>query len=211
MSELIRVLLADDHPLIRAGLRTTLETEMDIVVVGEASDGDQAQQECIALQPDVLVLDLSMPGPPAVATIASVRELCPRTRVVMLSAYNDDAFLRGLLQAGALAYVLKDEAPEALVQAVRSVARGGTWFSQSVIARLVIPSTPAEGNTPPLTARESQVMRMIGQGWDNARIADELCLSEQTVRNYVSRLYSKIGVQTRAEAVVWARDNETTA
>jgi DNA-binding NarL/FixJ family response regulator len=211
MSESIRVLLADDHPLIRTGLRTTLETETDIVVVGEASDGDEAQRLCRALQPDILVLDLNMPGSPAVATIASVGELCSRTRVVMLTAYNDDAYVRGLLQAGAMGYVLKDEAPEALVQAVRSVAQGGTWFSQPVVAHLVM-STPAAGsNIPLLTERESQLARLIGQGWDNQRIAEELCLSEQTVRNYVSRLYGKIGVQTRAEAVVWARDHELTA
>jgi DNA-binding NarL/FixJ family response regulator len=211
MSEPIRVLLADDHPFIRAGLRTTLDTETDIVVAGEAEDGDDAQRQCTALQPDILVLDINMPGPPAVATLAAVRELCPSTRVIILTAYNDDAYVRGLLQAGALGYVLKDDAPEALVQAVRSVAQGGSWFSQAVVANLVIPDADGESDTPSLTERESQIVRLIGQGWDNTQIAEELHLSEQTVRNYVSRLYGKIGVQTRAEAVVWARDHELTA
>ena len=208
MAEAIRVLLADDHPLIRAGLRATLEAEPDIAVAGEASDGEEARRQCVDRHPDVLVLDLNMPGPSAVATLASLRESCPRTRVLMLTAYDDDAYVRGLVQAGAIGYVLKDEAPEALVQAVRSVARGGTWFSPQVVAHLVLPAGRNGRGTPPLTDREQQIVGLIAQGWDNAHIAEALSLSEQTIRNYVSRLYGKIGVQTRAEAVVWARDHE---
>ena len=207
MSESIRVLIADDHPLIRAGLCTALQTEPDIVVAGEASDGDEVQRQCAALQPDVLVLDLNMDGPPAVATLASVRELCPRTRVLILTAYDDDVYVRGVVLAGAMGYVLKDEAPEALVQAVRTVAQGGTWFSRSLVENLVLHAEYDESDAPPLTERERQIMRLIAQGWGNARIAEELCLSEQTIRNYVSRLYGKISVQTRAEAVVWGRDH----
>jgi DNA-binding NarL/FixJ family response regulator len=207
MSESIRVLIADDHPLIRAGLCTALKNDPDIVIAGEASNGDEAQQQCVRLQPDVLVLDLHMDGPPAVATLSSVREQCPRTQVLILTAYDDDAYVRGLVLGGATGYVLKDEAPEALVQAVRSVARGGTWFSRSLVENLVFRPERDESDGPPLTERESQIVRLIAQGWDNARIAEELCLSEQTIRNYVSRLYGKIGVQTRAEAVVWGRDH----
>jgi DNA-binding NarL/FixJ family response regulator len=210
MSEPIRVLIADDHPLIRSGLCTALQTEADIVVAGEASDGAEAQRQCAGLQPDVLVLDLNMDGPPAVATLASVRELCPSTRVIILTAYDDDAYVRSLVLAGAMGYVLKDEVPEALVQAVRTVAQGGTWFSRSLVETLVH-AKHDESDAPPLTERESQIMRLITQGWDNARIAEELCLSEQTIRNYVSHLYGKIGVQTRAEAVVWGRDHKMTA
>jgi len=211
MSQSIRVLLADDHPLVRAGLRTTLEAEPDIVIAGEASDGDEAQRQCAALQPDILVLDVNMPGPPALATLAAVPDVCPRTRVVVLTAYDDDAYVRGLVLAGAMGYVLKDEAPEALVQAVRTVAQGGTWFSRPVVENLVRPAERDESDAPSLTERESQIMRLIAQGWDNARIAEELYLSEQTIRNYVSRLYGKIGVQTRAEAVVWGREHGMTA
>jgi DNA-binding NarL/FixJ family response regulator len=207
MSQLIRVLIADDHPLVRSGLCTALQTEPDIAVAGEASDGDETQRQCAALQPDVLVLDLNMDGPPAVATLAVVRERCPRTRVLILSAYDDDVYVRGVVLAGAMGYVLKDEAPEALVQAVRTVAQGGTWFSRSLVENLVLRAEQDDSDAPPLTERESQIIRLIAQGWDNARIAEELCLSEQTIRNYVSRLYGKIGVQTRAEAVVWGRDH----
>ena len=209
MSESIRVLIADDHPLIRSGLCVALRSEPDIVVTGEASDGDEVQRQCASLQPDVLVLDVNMDGPPAVATatLTSVRELCPRTRVLILTAYDDDVYVRGLVLAGAMGYVLKDEAPEALVQAVRTVAQGGTWFSRSVVENLVLRAERDERDAPLLTERESQIIRLIARGWDNARIAEELCLSEQTIRNYVSRLYGKIGVQTRAEAVVWGRDH----
>ena len=207
MSESIRVLIADDHPLVRSGLCTALQTEPDIVVAGEASDGDEAQRQCAALQPDVLVLDLNMDGPPATATLAAVRERCPRTRVLILTAYDDDVYVRGVVLAGAMGYVLKDEAPEALVQAVQTMAQGGTWFSRSLVENLVLQAEQGESAAPPLTERESQIIQLIAQGWDNARIAGELCLSEQTIRNYVSRLYGKIGVQTRAEAVVWGRDH----
>jgi DNA-binding NarL/FixJ family response regulator len=211
MSASIRVLLADDHPFIRAGLRTTLESQPDIVVAGEAADGDEARRHCQALRPDVLVLDLNMPGPPATATVAFVQERCPSIRVVVLTAYDDDAYVHGLIEAGVMGYVLKDEAPDALVQAVRSVARGGTWFSQPVVTKLVRAPARATTTGPPLTERERQLLRLLAQGWDNARIAEELHLGEQTVRNYVSRLYGKLGVQTRAEAIVWARDHDKTA
>src|SRR5215216_249311 len=199
----IRVLLADDHPFVRAGLRATLETEPDVLVVGEVADGDEAQRQCQALRPDVLVLDLNMPGSPATATVASVRELSPPVRVVVLTGY-EDAYVRDLIAAGIGGYVLKDEAPETLVQAIRSVVSGGTWFSQPVVAQLVRPAPTG----PPLTEREGQLLRLISRGWDNARIAAEVHLQQDTVRNYVSRLYAKLGVQTRAEAIVWARDHD---
>lgn len=208
MGKPIRVLLADDHPIIRAGLRRTLEVEPDIVVVGEASNGDETRLLCESLRPSVVVLDLNMPGPPAVETLRAIRIVYPKICVLMLTAYDDNAYVRGLVQAGAMGYVLKDEAPEALVQAVRSVAQGGTWFSKPVVAHLLQAETPNQADEPQLTERERQIMRLVAQGWDNARIAEDLYLSEQTVRNYVSRLYGKIGVQTRAEAVIWAREHE---
>jgi DNA-binding NarL/FixJ family response regulator len=162
------------------------------------------------LQPDVLVLDLNMPGPPATATLAFVQAHCPHVRVVVLTAYDDEAVVQELIEAGVGGYVLKDEAPDSLVQAVRSVVRGGTWFSQPVVTKYVRASTRAAAAGPSFTERESQILGMLARGWDNARIAEELHLGEQTVRNYVSRLYGKLGVQTRAEAIVWARDHGVT-
>lgn len=206
MTEQIRIVLADDHPLIRSGLRARLEAEPDFVVVGEAADGNEVQHVCRDREFDVLVLDLHMPGPPATATVRLVREYHPGVRVLVLTAYDDDAYVRGMLAAGVAGYVLKDEAPDALVQAVRLVARGGTSFSQSVVGVLTHSTRTAEAASPTLSEREQELLDLLTRGWDNARLAQELRLGEQTVRNYLSRLYSKLGVRTRSEAIVWARD-----
>lgn len=209
MTEPIRIVLADDHPLIRSGLCSRLVAEPDIVVVGEAADGDEAQQWCRSHRVDVLVLDLHMPGPRASNTVAFVREHSPETRVLVLTAYDDDAYVRGLVGAGVAGYLLKDEAPDTLVQAVRTVARGGTAFSRSVLAVLTHSVRQNSPSDPPLSERERQLLDLLSRGWDNARLAQELRLGEQTVRNYLSRLYSKLGVRTRSEAIVWARDRRS--
>jgi DNA-binding NarL/FixJ family response regulator len=203
----IRVVLADDHPLIRAGLRARLQEESGIKVVGEVADAEGVIQVCQERRPEVLVLDLNMPGPPATTITEKVGAQLPEVKVLILTAYDDDAFVRQLVAAGISGYVLKDEAPEALVDAVRSVANGGTWFSRPLIAKLLNPSNSRQF-TVRLTPREQELLDLLGQGLDNVRIADRLHLGEQTVRNYLSRLYSKLGVRTRAAAIVWARDHE---
>jgi DNA-binding NarL/FixJ family response regulator len=208
MTEAIRVLLADDHPLVRAGIRTTLTAEEDVALVGEATDGFEAQRLCPELQPDVLLLDLKMPGPSPFETVAYLREHCPDVKILILSAYDDDAYVHGLMRAGVAGYVLKDEATEVVVSAVRTVVRGRTWFSRPVaekLARLETSET-AQVEVSDLTDREREILRLIAEGKDNAGIAAELNLAEQTVRNYVSRIYTKLGVDTRVQAVVWARE-----
>ncbi|HKG27459.1 MAG TPA: response regulator transcription factor [Thermomicrobiales bacterium] len=207
MTEQIRIVLADDHPLIRSGLRARLEAEPGIVVVDEAADGHAAQQCCRDHQVDVLVLDLHMPGPSPTETVRYVRENHPDVRVLVLTAYDDDAYVRALVGAGAAGYVLKDEVPDALVQAVRTVALGGASFSRNVVAVLTHSARQPESTGPTLSERERELLDLLARGWDNARLAQELHLGEQTVRNYLSRLYSKLGVRTRSEAIVWARDN----
>jgi DNA-binding NarL/FixJ family response regulator len=207
MTERLRVILADDHPFIRAGLYTTLEAEPDIVVVGEAATGEEAQALCRELQPDIMVLDLNMPGPPASETVAYVQEHSPRVRVLVLTAYDDEPYIRGLISAGVSGYILKDEAPDALVQAVRSVVLGGTWFSQSIVRKLTIGPRQGKSAGSDLTDREHQLLRLLVLGWDNAHIARELNLGEQTVRNYLSRMYAKLGVQTRSETIAWAHEH----
>jgi DNA-binding NarL/FixJ family response regulator len=207
MMEPIRVLLADDHPLVRAGIRTTLAGEEDVALVGEATDGHEAQRLCQKLQPDVLLLDLNMPGPSPFETVACLRECCPETRVLILTAYDDDAYIHGLTAAGVAGYVLKDEAAEAVVCAIRTAAEGGTWLSRPVVEKLARPATEDDQvKAADLTDREREVVRLMAEGWDNVRIAGELSLAEQTVRNYVCRIYAKLGVTSRVQAVVWARE-----
>lgn len=210
MSSLIRVVLADDHPLVRAGLRTVLAGVEGIQLVGEAVDGHVARRMVQELRPDVLLLDLSMPGPPAVETIAWLAEHCPQVKVLALTAYDDDAYVRGVVAAGVIGYVLKDEAPEAVVRAIRTVMEGDTWFSRRVVDKLVRLSVDKEDvhlAKVSLSERDAAVLKLIAQGWDNGRIAAELCVAEPTVRNYVSRIYTALGVRSRAEAIVWAREN----
>lgn len=200
----LRVLLADDHPLVRSGIRATLAGEEHIELVGEAKDGLEAQRLCFEHQPDLLLLDLSMPGPTPLETIAAVRARAPRTRVLVLTAYDDDTYVRGIMSAGVDGYLLKDEATEALLQAMTTLVRGGTYFSRAVVQRL---AGGGEAAPPPadFTPREVEMLQGVARGWDNRRIAAEFELAEQTVRNYISRIYDKLGVHSRAEAVVWAR------
>lgn len=211
MGTKIRVLLADDHPLVRAGIRTTLTAQEDFELVGEAADGEQAQQLCQTHQPDVLLLDLHMPGPSALQTLALVREHLPSTRVIILTAYDDDAYVRSLVAAGAVGYILKDEAPEVVVRAVRSVMNGDTWYSEAIVEKLSqSPADTIQVGDAELTEREREILVMIGQGCDNAQIAESLSLAEQTVRNSISRLYSKLGLASRAQAIIWARERGLT-
>jgi DNA-binding NarL/FixJ family response regulator len=202
MTTTIRVILADDHPLILAGLRTTLTAQTDIELIGEATTGEEVQQLCLALRPDVLLLDLRMPGPPGLKTLAFLREHCATMKIIVLTAYDDDVYVRGVAGAGAAGYILKDEAPEAVVQAIHTTMQGGTWFSRPVVDKLA----DLRKKEPHLTERERQILSLITQGWDNARIAVEVGLAEQTIRNHASHLYAKLGVKSRTEAVIWAKD-----
>lgn len=204
----IRVLLADDHPLMRAGIRTSLNAEEDLLLVGEASDGNTAQSLCGELKPDVVLLDLNMPGPPAMQTVAYLHTYHPQIKVLMLTAYDDDAYVRGLISAGVAGYVLKDEAPEMVAHAVRVVMGGKTWFSQAIVEKLVRWQA-AESTLKAefaLSERERDMLQMIAQGWDNAHIAETLHLAEQTVRNRISRIYAKAGVSSRPELMIWVRE-----
>lgn len=195
----IRVLIADDHPLVRAGLYYSLASEPDLSVVAEATSGDEVQRLCQECQPDVLVLDLRMPGSPALETMAYVRQHCPETKVLMLTAYDDEAHERGLVEAGASGYLLKEEAPATVSDAIRAVARGATWFSQSVAEKLAHPTEFSE-----LTPRERQVLKLVAQGNTNQQVSQMLQTAEVTVRFHLRNIYSKIGVESRAQAVRWA-------
>ncbi len=208
MKTSIRIVIADDHPLVRSGIRMVVTAESDMEVVGEANDGFQAQEVCAGFSPDVILLDVSMPGPPLTEVIRYFKSNCSDMKILVVSAYDDDAYIRTLVDAGIAGYMLKDEAPELVVDAIRSVMGGAAWFSRSVLQTILSHRNEAHSVSPltELTDRELEVLGGIAQGWSNAHIAQELHLAEQTVRNYTSRIYEKISVTSRTEAVLWARD-----
>ncbi|MFN4294539.1 MAG: LuxR C-terminal-related transcriptional regulator [Thermoflexales bacterium] len=204
MSGPIRVLLADDHPTLQLGLRVLLDREPDIEVVAEAESGEEALTKILALQPEVAVLDCQLPGlsGPEVA-----RELQRRglpVHILALSAYRYEHYIRGMLEAGAVGYLIKEEAPEAIVAAIRSAVQGGMYFSPGV-ADLVKALLEGEG-PPPLTGREQEVLRLLAEGLSNKEIAARLGISERTVAFHVSNILQKLGAVSRTEAVVKAKE-----
>lgn len=200
----MKVLIADDHPLVRSGIRGTLSRSDAYQIVGEAQDSDETLRLVEQLKPDLLILDLEMPGIPPEELATQARVLHAPLKILVLTAHNDDKILRRLTKVSISGYLLKDEAPENLLQAVRTIGQGAAWFSQAVAQRLLT-LHQQEDPVPTLTPRERQILTLISQGKDNQTIAQELALAEQTVRNYASVIYDKIGVSSRVEAVVWAR------
>jgi DNA-binding NarL/FixJ family response regulator len=212
MSSQVRVILADDHPLVRAGIRSALADGTDVTLIGEAADGPTTIRLCASEQPDVILLDLNMPDSAPFATVTKLRTDCPQAQIIVLTAYDDDAYVRGLTAAGISGYILKEEALEVVGSAIQSVMRGGTWFSRGVAMKLADNTRSALGSIAiKLTNRERQLLGLLLSGKDARQIAATLCLSEQTIRNYLSRLYDKLDVNSRAEAIVWARDNNFVA
>ena len=202
MSERIRVALADDHPCLRAGIRATLEATADMVVVGEAADGHAAQQVCQERRPAVLVLDLRMPGPSALETIAVVQDHSPTTRVMVLSAYRDAIYVRTLLARGIAGYLLKEADRAMVIAAIRTVARGGVWFSPAIAARVVALAQGGPLTAP--TARELEVLTAVAQGWTDEQIAAELTIMKCTVRFHLKKVFARLGVDGRVTAVLKA-------
>jgi DNA-binding NarL/FixJ family response regulator len=202
---MIRVLLADDHPIVRSGIRNELMRQPDIEVVGEATDGEEALRLTEALQPDVLLLDINMPGLKAVRVIRALRVQPSAPRILVLTAHGDRENVVGMLKAGATGYLLKDEDPSNIVDAVRAVAQGRTWLSMAVTQSLLEqPASDTRYDRNLLSEREWEVLRSLARGNTNAQIAGELEISEATVKNHVTNIYTHLGVHTRAEAVAWA-------
>lgn len=199
MNAQIQVLLADDHPLIREGIGNTLRNSEGLDLVGVAANGHEIRELVAEFQPDVLLLDLSMPGPPPLETVITLHKEFPQTRVLILSAFDDLVPVRALLRAGVRGYVLKDEAIEMLVQAIITVVSGGVWFSEAIANRLAQPS-----NTPDFTERELDVLNILALGATNEHIAAKLSVTERTVRYHLKNIYRKIDVRSRGEAIVWA-------
>ncbi len=204
MSKTIRVLLADDHPTLRLGLRVLLDQAPDVEVVGEAEDGEEALALIEALVPDVAVLDCQLPGLEGTEVAQEIRRRGLPVRVLALSAYDDERYVRGMLEAGAVGYLLKDEAPETIVAAVRAAARGEGYFSPAVTAKV---AAWVRGERPAgLTKREVEVVRLVAEGMSTKEIAQALSVSVRTVSFHVGNILEKLGVASRVEAAVWAKE-----
>lgn len=205
MSE-IRVLLVDDHPIIRSGIRMLLERAPDIVVVGETDRGDSVLSLVERLKPDVVLLDMEIHGKSGVQVASDLQEAGAPVRILVLSAYDDDQYISSVLAKGAAGYLTKDQAPEAIIEAVRGVARGEEgWFSRRAAAQIAaLARKDITNSAMDLTEREQEVLEMLAQGWTNTRIAGEMTVSERTVRFHLSNIYDKLGVSSRAEAIAWA-------
>jgi DNA-binding NarL/FixJ family response regulator len=202
----IRILVADDHPLVRAGIVSTLTAEPGITVVGEATSGDEVLQ-LARLQPDVVLLDLAMPGVPPAQTIAILARESPATRVLVLTAHDNASYIRQMVSAGAAGYLLKEEALSNVLQAIRTVVAGGKWFSAPVMAKLMregILEEPQEEDQPFWTHQELELLRLVAENRTDQEIGSALGLAERTVRYHLRAIYDKLGVNSRLEAAVRA-------
>jgi DNA-binding NarL/FixJ family response regulator len=198
------VLLADDHPTVRVGLRVLLERAPDIDVVAEAEDGQEALALIEELTPDVAVVDCELPDIEGPQVAAEVERLRPSVRVLALSAHDDERYVRGMLAAGAVGYLLKEEAPQTIVMAVRTAAKGKGYFSPGVAGKV---DAWARGEPPAgLTEREFDVLRLLAEGLTNRQIAQALDIAERTVGFHVGNILEKLDVASRVDAVMWAKD-----
>ncbi|MGC9348607.1 MAG: response regulator [Anaerolineae bacterium] len=209
MGETIRVLLADDHVLVRQGIRQFLEEAEDIEVVAEADDGAEALELISTAQPDVAVLDIRMPKVTGVEATRRIKQHYPDVKVLILTAYDEDPYIRALLQAGADGYVLKTARAEELVQAVQNVQRGLGALSPSVASKVIrdmAQNRPkgAAGQVEALTEREIEVLRLAARGMTNREIGQELDISHRTVQGHLANVYEKLQVNSRTEAVTEA-------
>lgn len=201
----LRILVVDDHPVVRHGLRALLTATSDMVVLAEASHGAQALQLAMQHQPDVALVDLVLPDMDGPALIAQLRQACPDLKVLVLTNYHDEARILAAVQAGACSFFLKDVRPPALLSAIRATARGEPSFHASVTTTLVQARTSGSHVLlQQLTERERMVLACLGRGLSNAAIAQELHMSEGTVRTHISHLLPKIQVQDRTQAALFA-------
>jgi NarL family two-component system response regulator LiaR len=203
----IRILVADDHAVVRQGLRSFLGLQDDMEVVGEASDGAEAVDSVERLRPDVVLMDLAMPGVDGVEAIRRIHASRPETRVVVLTSFTDDTKVLPAVRAGAVGYLLKDVEPAELASAIRTVASGQALLAPAVTARVlreVGAAGSARADAPSLTARELEVLGLLARGLTNRQIAADLVLSEKTVKTHVSSILGKLRLADRTQAALYA-------
>ena len=205
----LRVLLADDHVTVRHGLRLLIEGEPEMTVVAEASDGEGAVQRALELKPDVVVMDISMPGMNGLVAARTLRQLQPAAAIVVLTRHSDDAYLQELLRAGVAGYVLKQSAPGELLHAIRAAASGGRYLDAALTGRVTDGFLGGKGrkarkSTGTLSERESEVLRLIASGYSNKEIAAQLTLSVKTVEAHKANAMRKLDLSGRIDIVKYA-------
>ncbi|MFI5121334.1 MAG: response regulator [Vicinamibacteria bacterium] len=207
-AEPITVVLADDHELVRDGIRMVLEAEVDIEVVAQAGDAETAARYVLGHKPTILVLDLSMPGRPSLELMPQIIESSPSTSVIVVTMQNEPAFARQALRAGAKGFVIKQSAADELIAAVRAVLAGQTYINPNLGARMAAEPDAPDGPPDDLTPREVEVLGLLALGYMNPEIADQLVLSVRTVETHRANIQRKTGISTRAELIAYAIEND---
>ncbi|MBT7991950.1 MAG: response regulator transcription factor [Anaerolineae bacterium] len=200
----IRVFITDDHAIVRGGLRALIGGKSDMVLVGEATDGAEAIEAARALQPDIILMDLIMPNVDGITAIQTIREENPAARILVLTSFAEEHQIISALRLGALGYILKETSPEELVEAIRCVARGEATMHPEVARKLVLGQQPSQPKGESLTERETQVLKLVAHGLSNQTIAQELSIGAVTVRFHVSNILSKLQIENRTQAVLYA-------
>ena len=208
----IRVLIADDHAILRAGLRLLINNQPDMEVVGEAADGHEALRQARQANPDVLTLDLTMPGGGGLKTLEGLRQACPQTRVLVLTMHEDPSYLRAALAAGASGYVVKSAVDAELLAAIRSIAQGRTFVTitlsdrgtHQVLGGTAVTAVAPRAPVKLLSPREQEVLKLLAQGYTNQEVGTRLCLSVKTIETYRARIVDKLGLRSRADLTRYA-------
>jgi len=205
--EIIRILITDDHAVVREGLRTFISTEPGMEVVGEAVDGIEAVQQACDLKPNVILMDMEMPRMGGLEAIQKIKEQCPEAQILVLTSFSDDETVFPAIKAGALGYLLKNTSPERLLSAIRDVDQGKPSMSSDIASKLMRELHRSSSLPPtkePLTDREMDVLRLVAQGMTNQEMAENLVIGEGTVRTHVSNILSKLHLANRTQAALYA-------
>ncbi len=207
MENTIRILICDDHSVVREGLRALIATEADMSVVGEAADGERAVAAYRELQPDVTLLDMVMPRMDGLEAIGAIKAEFPNARILVLTSFAEDDMVFPAIKGGALGYLLKDSSPDELIRAIRDVSRGEASLHPSIARRLIMELSQPTSLPPtpePLSERELDVLKLVAKGYSNEEIADALIVSERTARGHVSSILSKLHLANRTQAALYA-------